>query len=106
MLRIIIFRYNIYCSLLGNNYAVAASDYELEYVSGTSASTPVFAAMISIINSLRADLNLSSVGFINPALYSMYYNTTSPFNDITSGDNSCSDRNSVVIYLDIFFINL
>ena len=38
---------------------------------GTSASTPVFAGMLSLINSRRLAAGKSSVGFANPALYAL-----------------------------------
>ena len=56
-------------------------------VSGTSASSPVVAGMISLVNAARMKKGLSAVGFINPALYALYQNFTI---DITSGDNKCS----------------
>ena len=62
---------------------------------GTSASSPVFAAMLSLVNSARIDAGQSSVGFINPTLYQLGSNATfaaqvgASFNDVTSGDNKC-----------------
>jgi subtilase family serine protease len=56
-------------------------------VSGTSASAPVVAGMISLVNAARMKKGLSAVGWINPALYALYQNFTM---DITSGDNKCS----------------
>ena len=56
---------------------------------GTSASCPLFAAMISLINAYRIQTGLSTIGFLNPTLYS----NSNKFNDITSGDNKCcSDK--------------
>ena len=55
-------------------------------VSGTSASCPVVAGMISLVNSARLAQGNSTVGFLNPALYANYPAFT---NDITSGDNKC-----------------
>ncbi len=66
---------------------------------GTSASAPVFAAMITLINTIRQSYGRPMIGFLNPTLYSVGYNTTlgkpsqygsnATFNDVTSGDNSC-----------------
>jgi hypothetical protein len=62
---------------------------------GTSASSPVFAAMISLVNSQRYDLGLPAVGFVNPTLYQLGSNATfralanANFNDVTDGDNKC-----------------
>jgi subtilase family serine protease len=55
-------------------------------VSGTSASSPVMAGMVSLVNSARRASGRSTLGWLNPALYQMY---TSFTNDITSGNNKC-----------------
>lgn len=69
---------------------------------GTSASAPVFGAMISLINAKRFANGESSLGFLNPTLYSYSYNGSNyqnisntfnglnPFTDITSGNNACT----------------
>jgi hypothetical protein len=63
---------------------------------GTSCSTPVFAAFVSLVNSARLLQNMDSIGFINPTLYQLGSNATfaaqhpnSSFNDVTSGYNKC-----------------
>jgi hypothetical protein len=38
-------------------------------VDGTSASTPTFAAQVSMLNSLRLAKNLPTMGWINPFIY-------------------------------------
>ncbi|TFK63265.1 subtilisin-like protein [Pluteus cervinus] len=53
-------------------------------VGGTSASSPTVAGIFALLNDFRLSKGLSSLGFINPLLYS---NATSGFNDITSGSN-------------------
>lgn len=55
-------------------------------VSGTSASSPVVAGMVSLVNSFRRAAGNSTMGFLNPVLYSLYPTFV---NDITSGDNRC-----------------
>ena len=55
-------------------------------VDGTSASCPVVAAMISLVNSARVKLNQPTLGWINPTIYSKAYHI---FNDITVGQNNC-----------------
>ena len=67
------------------------SDYIMLYhvsviVSGTSASSPVFAGMVALVNSARRANGNSTLGWLNPALYSL---SSSFVNDITSGDNRC-----------------
>ena len=76
-------------SFLGHNYAVAIGG-DWYSVSGTSASCPVFAGMISLINSVRIASGKSSVGWINPTLY--YYKALY-VKDITSGRNNCDAGN-------------
>ena len=52
----------------------------------TSASTPTFAGMVSLVNFARLRAGLEPIGWLNPSLYkySEYY-----ANDITSGSNFC-----------------
>jgi hypothetical protein len=50
---------------------------------GTSASTPIFASIINRINEARLNVNKTSIGFINPALYAH----PEILNDITNGTN-------------------
>lgn len=57
----------------------------LDYIGGTSASTPAVAGMFSLINDLRMNQGSPSLGFLNPALYAAI--GTSCFNDITIGNN-------------------
>jgi len=66
----------------GANYVVAI-DGIFELVYGTSASTPVFAAIVSILNEYRAAIGKGPLGFLNPFLYA----NPSALNDITSGGN-------------------
>jgi tripeptidyl-peptidase-1 len=66
----------------GVNYVIAV-DGEFEYVYGTSASSPTFGSIVTLINAARLDIGKSTVGFINPTIYSFPF----IFNDITSGGN-------------------
>jgi len=60
---------------------------KVRVVSGTSASTPVFASMITLINDKRLKLNLPAAGFLNPLLYKH----PEIFQDIKTGRNpGCS----------------
>lgn len=68
----------------GVNYVIAI-DGEFGLVFGTSASTPVVASMITLINDKRIGRGKGPVGFINPALYSSLF--ADSFHDITSGNN-------------------
>ncbi|OCH89202.1 subtilisin-like protein [Obba rivulosa] len=68
----------------GANYIVAVLG-EFEHVFGTSCATPVSAAFFAAINDARAAQNKSSLGFINPTIYSSKFKDA--FNDITNGTN-------------------
>ena len=84
-------------SLIGVWYQVVVQG-QMTSLFGTSASAPVLAGMISLINAARAENNQSSVGFINPTLYLYGKNNTYgsnntnyiAYNDITSGANFCT----------------
>ncbi|KAL8835046.1 MAG: hypothetical protein Q9170_003474 [Blastenia crenularia] len=66
----------------GANYVVAV-DGTISLIYGTSASSPTFGAIITLINEQRVNSGKTAVGFINPTIYA---NPTA-FNDITSGGN-------------------
>jgi tripeptidyl-peptidase I len=73
-------------SLAGSNYAVyiGGDGYA---ISGTSASAPVMAGMLSNINAARIAAGKGSVGWANPA---MYANSARFVRDITSGNSFCA----------------
>lgn len=52
-------------------------------IGGTSASCPVFASILTRINDLRLRKGMSTVGFVNPALYA----NPQALHDITVGNN-------------------
>jgi subtilase family serine protease len=59
-----------------------------EVVGGTSASTPVFAGMVALLNQYLAALGGEpGLGNINPNLYWLAINSPSAFHDITTGNN-------------------
>lgn len=66
----------------GVNY-VFACDLSFSYVYGTSASSPTFGSILTLVNAARMDMGKSSIGFINPVLYAH----PNILNDITSGGN-------------------
>eukprot|EP01106_Pelomyxa_sp_JSP_P018928 TRINITY_DN90_c0_g1_i3.p1 TRINITY_DN90_c0_g1~~TRINITY_DN90_c0_g1_i3.p1 ORF type:complete len:552 (-),score=170.43 TRINITY_DN90_c0_g1_i3:72-1667(-) len=77
---------------LGENYAVVVYGKNMS-VAGTSASTPTFASILSLINSMLLSSGHSPLGWANALLYSAAAATTSgSFVDITSGaaqDSGC-----------------
>ncbi|GJJ14194.1 hypothetical protein Clacol_008456 [Clathrus columnatus] len=72
---------------LSSNGACLSGQINDEFflVEGTSASTPVIAAMITAINDARMAVGKNPVGFINPTIYSERFQPA--FNDITTGGN-------------------
>jgi len=57
---------------------------------GTSASTPIFAGVVSLLNEARLNAGKNPLGFLNPTLYSLYASNPSAFHDIIGGDNRCT----------------
>jgi len=56
-------------------------------VSGTSASAPAFAALVTIVNAERQHKGKSTLGLLNPALY--HKKVRDAYNDVTFGNNRC-----------------
>ncbi|GAP88031.1 putative subtilisin-like protein [Rosellinia necatrix] len=52
-------------------------------VGGTSASAPIFAGIVTLLNEARIAIGKGPIGFLNPTLY----RHPEAFNDITVGDN-------------------
>jgi tripeptidyl-peptidase-1 len=73
-------------SFLAHNYVIAVAN-NFTAVSGTSASSPVFAAMIGLINSARGERGLNPVGWVLPALYAFAQEYVW---DVTAGHNRCA----------------
>ncbi|KAI7181527.1 hypothetical protein D0869_10313 [Hortaea werneckii] len=67
---------------VGDNIAVFASG-GFSLTAGTSASAPIFGAILNRINEERLAANKSTVGFVNPVLYTF----PSVLNDVVNGTN-------------------
>jgi tripeptidyl-peptidase-1 len=68
---------------LGEGYQVYIAG-TVEPVGGTSASSPMFAALVSLINEARFAKGMPQMGFLNPFLYQ---NPTAFF-DVVKGTNA------------------
>jgi len=68
----------------GANYVVAV-DGNFSLVYGTSAAAPVVGAMLAMVNDARIEQGKSTLGFINPLIYSTKF--AAGFHDITNGTN-------------------
>jgi len=62
----------------------------VQVTAGTSASTPIFAAIVSLLNDARLNAGKKPLGFLSPLLYQMQAASPSAFNDITQGTSSWS----------------
>ncbi|KAF8998513.1 peptidase S8/S53 domain-containing protein [Cyathus striatus] len=67
----------------GNGFQVVIGG-RVSSVGGTSASSPTVAGVFSLLNDFRLANGKTSLGFVNPLLYST---ASTGFNDITSGSN-------------------
>ncbi|KAK8050891.1 Tripeptidyl-peptidase sed2 [Apiospora rasikravindrae] len=78
-------------SLLGTDYLVMNRGSPSP-TKGTSASTPVVAAMITLLNDIRLKKGMPALGFLNPLLYASNV-AEGAFTDITENSiNGCSNR--------------
>ncbi|KDO27933.1 hypothetical protein SPRG_07208 [Saprolegnia parasitica CBS 223.65] len=68
----------------GSNFKVVIRG-STSLISGTSASAPVFAGILTLINDLRLNAGKPPLGFVNPLLYKAYAQNPRSFNDIVVG---------------------
>lgn len=77
-------------SALGHNYYIVSGG-QFERVDGTSCATPAYAGMIALINARLLAAGKNSVGWVTPALFKLAMGDDAPFNDITTGNNKCTE---------------
>ncbi|PON25332.1 hypothetical protein TGAM01_v205626 [Trichoderma gamsii] len=70
-----------------NVLSVFSNESQVVSQGGTSASAPIFAALINRINDERLSVGKSTVGFVNPVLYE----NPQIFNEVTKGNTSICD---------------
>lgn len=58
-------------------------------VAGTSASTPLVAAMVTLWNDILISQGKPPLGFLNPWLYNLAANYPEAFSDVVVGNNRC-----------------
>ncbi|KAJ6552290.1 peptidase S8/S53 domain-containing protein [Mycena vulgaris] len=68
----------------GVNYVITIQSQNYR-VFGTSASSPVVDAILTLINDARIAAGKAPIGYINPTIYSAQF--ASAFNDVTNGTN-------------------
>merc|ERR1711998_259069 len=77
-------------ALLGEKFAVVTGSGQTIAVGGTSASTPSWGAVISLLNEecLSASSGKKTLGFVNP----LFYQNADAFTDITKGSNAIGEN--------------
>jgi len=73
---------------VGHNLMCALSG-EFVPIDGTSASTPIFAGVVTLLNDARAAAGLPPLGFLNPILYQASRDRPQTFYDPVWGNNRC-----------------
>jgi len=72
------------------NYVITIEGQQY-LVDGTSCSSPVVAGIFALLNDLRLQNKMSTLGFVNPWIYSTASKYSTAFNDCTLGYNAgCS----------------
>jgi len=74
----------------GSNVLISTQG-TIEGVGGTSCSSPIVAAIFTLLNDYVITKTGKPLGFMNPLLYKMAANCPTCFNDITKGDNICTE---------------
>jgi tripeptidyl-peptidase-1 len=77
-------------ALLGEKFTIVEGRGQTVAVGGTSASTPTWGAIISLLNEecLSASGGSKTLGFVNPLLYQ----NADAFNDVTTGSNAVGEN--------------
>jgi len=74
-------------SALGDEYFQVVNGGSVIQVGGTSAATPTFSAIISLLNDQQLNNNNAVLGFLNPWLYQTASQSSTAFFDVVVGDN-------------------
>ena len=63
----------------------------LEGLDGTSCSSPLMGGVVAVINQYQLSKGRNVVGYLNPLLYHIAENCKGCFNDISGGNNWCTE---------------
>lgn len=80
-------------SLLGEQFTVEVNG-GLEAVGGTSASSPSFAALVSLLNEVCLKASGKSLGFANP----LFYQNAGAFTDVTKGTSGIGGNKKTEVW--------
>jgi len=75
---------------LGHNYIIRLAGSWV-VVDGTSCSSPVWAAIIALINDVRLLAGKKPLGLVAPHLYALAASNPAAFHDIVTGNNKCTE---------------
>jgi len=75
---------------IGHNCMI---DYEAQgqAVGGTSCAAPIIAGVFALLNQEAISVLGKPLGFLNPFIYKAFAHNPNNFNDITIGDNICTE---------------
>lgn len=65
-------------------------DGRISVTAGTSASTPIVAALWSLLNDARLNAGKKQLGNLNHLIYTMAKDHPAAFNAVTEGNNKCT----------------
>jgi len=74
-------------SALGSIEFQVILDGKVTTVGGTSASTPTFGGIVTLLNDVRLNKGLPPLGFLNPLLYQLQQTYDDAFFDVVVGNN-------------------
>jgi len=78
-------------SAVGASVAIInAKEPAVQLVGGTSASAPIIAGLLTLINQDQLNNNRPPIGFANPLLYAIAKSNPNAFKDITKGTNGAT----------------
>jgi len=78
-------------SAQGHNILIYVDEADSYLVGGTSAASPAFSGMVSLLNDYSLATKGKPLGFLNPLLYQLAASTPNTFTDIVTGDNKCTE---------------
>lgn len=77
-------------SAIGHN-CLTYEDHAWIPADGTSCSSPIFAAVLTVLNNHQLKNGKPLIGYANPLLYHMYLDDPSTYNDVLKGNSSCTE---------------
>merc|ERR1712151_774241 len=80
-------------SVLGQRYQTITNGV-VKSIGGTSASTPAFAGMVSLLNEARLKAGMPPMGYLNKFIYQ----NSDAFRDVETGDNKIGSQHEKIEY--------